>query len=97
MDSAAEPNDPRTHRQRQTKLLLAVSLALFGIWLSATFLPALIWAAIRCLAKSLETRNGTAATRIASTTTTLTAMTAIRFMTLETPVLGRHRPPVSSR
>jgi predicted PurR-regulated permease PerM len=46
MDSAAEPNDPRAHRQRQTKLLLAVSLALFGIWLSATFLPALIWAAI---------------------------------------------------
>jgi predicted PurR-regulated permease PerM len=46
MASSADPNDPRTRRQRQTKLLLTVALALFGVWLSATFLPAMIWAAI---------------------------------------------------
>ena len=46
MGLSPEPIDPQTRRQRHAKLLLAVALAVFGIWLSATFLPALIWAAV---------------------------------------------------
>jgi predicted PurR-regulated permease PerM len=46
MATAPDPADHRTLRQRQAKMLLAVALAGFGIWLSATFIPALIWAAI---------------------------------------------------
>jgi len=46
----AEAIDPRIRRQRQAKLALAVLLGLFGLWLSATFVPALIWAAIIAIA-----------------------------------------------
>jgi predicted PurR-regulated permease PerM len=46
MSSPSDPNDVRARRQRHAKLGLTVLLALFGLWLSATFLPALIWAAI---------------------------------------------------
>lgn len=46
MDSSAAPTDPHVRRQRQAKLVLTVAIASFGLWLSATFLPALIWAAI---------------------------------------------------
>ena len=46
MATAPDPADHNTRRQRQAKMLLAVALAAFGIWLSATFIPALIWAAI---------------------------------------------------
>jgi predicted PurR-regulated permease PerM len=46
MGLSPEPIDPHLRRQRHAKLLVAVALALFGIWLSATFLPALVWAAV---------------------------------------------------
>jgi len=41
-------NDMRAHRIAQA--LLGVLLALFGIWISASFIPALIWAAVIAVA-----------------------------------------------
>ncbi len=46
MDPSAEPIDLSPRRQGQAKMVLSLAVAAFGIWLSATFLPALIWAAI---------------------------------------------------
>ena len=48
MAIAPNPQDARAHRI--AKASLGILLALFGLWLSATFIPALLWAAIIAIA-----------------------------------------------
>jgi predicted PurR-regulated permease PerM len=48
MAKAPTPQEARAHRI--AKASLGIILALFGLWLSATFIPALLWAAIIAIA-----------------------------------------------
>ena len=51
MDGMAEEQQPRDARaHRIAKASLGVGLALFGIWISASFIPALIWAGVIAVA-----------------------------------------------
>jgi predicted PurR-regulated permease PerM len=47
MDTSPDQQQRRQHRAR---LLLATGLGLFGLWLSATFIPALLWAGVIAIA-----------------------------------------------
>ncbi|HWI84752.1 MAG TPA: AI-2E family transporter [Sphingomonas sp.] len=47
---AEDHEHPQARAHRIAKASLAILLAVFGIWLSATFIPALLWAAIIAIA-----------------------------------------------